>query len=99
MNGMVSKLQSIGMLIALVSAIGGGFYTWGTFNQRLDVMEKSVIKIEKKKFTVNETVDLTEVNKSIEGLKADIKINSAAISYLEAMINELKVKAGNPLLN
>jgi hypothetical protein len=99
MNGMVSKLQSIGMLIALVSAIGGGFYTWGTFNQRLDVMEKSVIKIEKKKFTVNETVDLTEVNKSIEGLKADIKINSAAISYLEAMINELKVKSGNPLLN
>ena len=99
MNGMVSKLQSIGMLIALVSAIGGGFYTWGTFNQRLDVMEKSVIKIEKKKFTVNQTVDLTEVNKSIEGLKADIKINSAAISYLEAMINELKVKAGNPLLN
>jgi len=96
---MVSKLQSIGMLIALVSAIGGGFYTWGTFNQRLDVMEKSVIKIEKKKFTVNQTVDLTEVNKSIEGLKADIKINSAAISYLEAMINELKVKAGNPLLN
>lgn len=99
MNGMVSKLQSIGMLIALVSAIGGGFYTWGTFNQRLDVMENSVIKIEKKKFTVNQTVDLTEVNKSIEGLKADIKINSAAISYLEAMINELKVKAGNPLLN
>jgi len=96
---MVSKLQSIGMLIALVSAIGGGFYTWGTFNQRLDVMEKSVIKIEKKKFTVNETVDLTEVNKSIEGLKADIKIDSAAISYLEAMINELKVKSGNPLLN
>ena len=89
MNGMVSKLQSIGMLIALVSAIGGGFYTWGTFNQRLDVMEKNVIKIEKKKFTVNETVDLTEVNKSIEGLKADIKINSAAISYLEAMILSL----------
>jgi len=99
MNGMVSKLQSIGMLIALVSAIGGGFYTWGTFNQRLDVMEKSVIKIEKKKFTVNQTVDLTEVNKSIESLKADIRINSAAIDYLEAMINEVKVKAGNPLLN
>ena len=98
MNGMVSKLQSIGMLIALVSAIGGGFYTWGTFNQRLDVMEKSVIKIEKKKFTVNQTVDLTEVNKSIEGLKADIKINTAALNYLESMINELKVAQGNPLL-
>lgn len=92
MNGMVSKLQTIGMLIALVSAIGGGFYTWGTFNQRLDV-------IEQKKFTVNQTVDLTEVNKSIEGLKADIKINTAAINYLESMINELKVAQGNPLLN
>ena len=91
MNGMVSKLQTIGMLIALVSAIGGGFYTWGTFNQRLDV-------IEQKKFTVNQTVDLTEVNKSIEGLKADIKINTAAINYLESMINELKVAQGNPLL-
>ncbi len=96
---MIEKLQKVGLLITLICTIGGGFYTWGTFNQRLDVMEKSVIKIEKKKFTVNQTVDLTEVNKSIEGLKADIKINSAAISYLEAMINELKVKAGNPLLN
>ena len=91
MNGMVSKLQTIGMLIALVSAIGGGFYTWGTFNQRLDV-------IEQKKFTVNQTVDLTEINKSIEGLKADIKINTAALNYLESMINELKVAQGNPLL-
>jgi len=91
MNGMISKLKTIGMLIALVSAIGGGFYTWGTFNQRLDV-------IEQKKFTVNQTVDLTEVNKSIEGLKADIKINTAALNYLESMINELKVAQGNPLL-
>ena len=91
MNGMISKLQTIGMLLALVSAIGGGFYTWGTFNQRLDV-------IENKKFTVNQTVDLTEVNKSIEGLKADIKINTAALNYLESMINELKVAQGNPLL-
>ena len=55
--------------------------------------------IENKKFTVNQTVDLTEVNKSIEGLKADIKINTAAINYLESMINELKVAQGNPLLN
>ena len=89
---MIEKLQKVGLLITLICTIGGGFYTWGTFNQRLDA-------IENKKFTVNQTVDLTEVNKSIEGLKADIKINSAAISYLEAMINELKVKSGNPLLN
>jgi|TARA_R110001599_G_scaffold100584_1_gene257788 hypothetical protein len=89
---MIEKLQKIGLLITLVSVIGGGFYTWGTFNQRLDA-------IEKKKFTVNQTVDLTGVNKSIEGLKADIKINGAALDYLEAKLEELKVKLNNPLLN
>ena len=88
---MIEKLQKIGLLITLVSVIGGGFYTWGTFNQRLDA-------IEKKKFTVNQTVDLTEVNKTIEGLKADIKINGAALDYLEAKLEELKVKLNNPLL-
>ena len=89
---MIEKLQKVGLLITLVCTIGGGFYTWGTFNQRLDA-------IEKKKFTVNKTVDLTEVNKSIEALKADIKINGAALDYLEAKLNELKVSQGNPLLN
>ena len=88
---MIEKLQKVGLLITLICTIGGGFYTWGTFNQRLDA-------IENKKFTVNQTVDLTEINKSIEGLKADIKINTAALNYLESMINELKVAQGNPLL-
>ena len=89
---MIEKLQKVGLLITLICTIGGGFYTWGTFNQRLDA-------IENKKFTVNQTVDLTGVNKSIEGLKADIKINGAALDYLEAKLEELKVKLNNPLLN
>ena len=89
---MIEKLQKVGLLITLVCTIGGGFYTWGTFNQRLDA-------IEKKKFTVNKTVDLTKVYTSIESLKADIKINGAALDYLESMINEIKVSQGNPLLN
>jgi|TARA_B110000211_G_C13590253_1_gene340120 hypothetical protein len=88
---MIEKLQKVGLLITLICTIGGGFYTWGTFNQRLDA-------IENKKFTVNQTVDLTEVNKSIEGLKADIKINGAALDYLEAKLEELKTKLNNPLL-
>ena len=92
MQGMVSKLQNIGMLIALVSAIGGGFYTWGTFNQRLDV-------IEDKEFVVNQEVDLTEVYKAIEELRGDIKINGAALDYLEARLNEFKTEQSNPLLN
>ena len=88
---MIEKLQKVGLLITLIGTIGGGFYTWGTCNQRLDA-------IENKKFTVNQTVDLTEVNKSIEGLKADIKINGAALDYLEAKLEELKTQLNNPLL-
>tara|TARA_R110000824_G_scaffold130054_6_gene291725 strand:+ start:175 stop:591 length:417 start_codon:yes stop_codon:yes gene_type:complete len=138
MQGTISKLQTIGMLITLLSVIGGGFYTWGTFNQRLDV-------IEKKKFVVNQTVDLSEINKEIkelhnkinersnllsteqdedydeldeiisnntndinikieniikdiEGIKADIKINSKAIEYLDLKIEEFKISTSNPLL-
>lgn len=105
----VSKLQTVGMLIALVSAIGGGFYTWGTFNQRLDV-------IEQKEFVVNETADFTVVYEKIDDLKKDIfeenkdlrealseldgvvTVNKAGIDYLEAVINEMKAAQGNPLL-
>ncbi len=105
----VSKLQTVGMLIALVSAIGGGFYTWGTFNQRLDI-------IEQKEFVVNETADFTVVYEKIDDLKKDIfeenkdlrealseldgvvTVNKAGIDYLEAVINEMKAAQGNPLL-
>jgi nitrate/TMAO reductase-like tetraheme cytochrome c subunit len=94
MQGTISKLQTIGMLITLLSVIGGGFYTWGTFNQRLDV-------IEKKKFVVNQKVDLTDVNNKIDGLNQDIniKINSKATEYLDSRIEELKISMSNPLLN
>lgn len=105
----VSKLQTVGMLIALVSAIGGGFYTWGTFNQRLDV-------IEQKEFVVNETADFTVVYEKIDDLKKDIfeenkdlrealseldgvvTVNKAGIDFFEAVINEMKAAQGNPLL-
>ena len=89
---MIEKLQKVGLLITLVCTIGGGFYTWGTFNQRLDV-------IEDKEFVVNQEVDLTEVYKAIEELRGDIKINGAALDYLEARLNEFKTEQSNPLLN
>ena len=80
---MIEKLQKVGLLITLVCTIGGGFYTWGTFNQRLDV-------IEDKKFVINQEVDLTEVYRIIEELRGDVKINQAALDYFEARLNEFK---------
>ena len=105
----IEKLSTYAALIGVIGAIGGGFYTWGQFNLRLD-------QIENKEFVVNETVDLSGVNDKIEKLKDDVlienrdlrdalsdlegivKINEAGIEFLEAMIEEMKAAQDNPLL-
>ena len=48
---------------------------------------------------VNETVDLSGIIKELEAIKGDIKINDAAIKFLDAKIEELKAEQDNPLLN
>ena len=95
---MLNKLTSIAALLGVIGAIGGGFMAWGEFNNR-------IAQLEDKEFIVNETVDLSGINqkiedviKAIEGVKADVKINDAAIKFLDAKIEELKAEMSNPLL-
>ncbi len=102
----ISKLQTVGMLIALVSAIGGGFYTWGTFNQRLDVIEKKKVqsidlteihdRIAESKDGLSEELEVLQTD--LQAMKALIKINEAAIAYMEAKLNEIKEEQSNPIL-
>ena len=61
----VEKLSTYAALIGVVGAIGVGFYTWGQFNLRLD-------QIEKKKFVVNQTVDLAPIEDKISTLKVEL---------------------------
>ena len=61
----VEKLSTYAALIGVIGAIGGGFYTWGQFNTRLDV-------IENKKFVVNQTVDLDPINEKISILEVEL---------------------------
>ena len=61
----IEKLSTYAALIGVIGAIGGGFYTWGQFNTRLDT-------IEKKKFVVNQTVDLAPINDKISTLEVDL---------------------------
>ena len=88
---MFSKLSSYAALLGVIGAIGGGFMAWGEFTNR-------IAQLEDKEFIVNETVDLSGIIKELEGLKADIKINDAAIKFLDAKIEELKASLDNPLL-
>ena len=60
----VEKLSTYAALIGVIGAIGGGFYTWGQFNLRLD-------QIENKEFIVNETVDLSGIEEKISVLKVE----------------------------
>ena len=91
MQGIFNKLASYGALLGVIGGIGAGFAAWGEFNNR-------IAQLEDKEFIVNETVDLSGIIKEIEGLKADIKINDAAIKFLDAKIEELKAEMSNPLL-
>ena len=61
----IEKLSTYAALIGVIGAIGGGFYTWGQFNTRLDT-------IEKKKFVVNQTVDLDPINEKIATLEVEL---------------------------
>ena len=89
---MFSKLSSYAALLGVIGAIGGGFMAWGECNNR-------IAQLENKEFVVNETVDLSGIIKELEAIKGDIKINDAAIKFLDAKIEELKAEQDNPLLN
>ena len=88
---MFSKLSSYAALLGVIGAIGGGFMAWGEFNNRIAQLENKV-------FIVNETVDLSGIIKELEEIKADVKINDAAIKFIDAKIEELKAEFDNPLL-
>jgi len=99
MQGIFNKLASYAALVGVIGAIGGGFAAFGEFNNR-------IAQLENKEFIVNETVDLSSTNekietiiKALEAVKADAKINEAAIEFLDAKIEELKAMQSNPLLN
>ena len=91
MQEMFSKLSSYAALLDVIGAIGGGFMSWGEFNNR-------IAQLENKEFIVNETVDLSGIIKELEEIKADVKINDAAIKFIDAKIEELKAEFDNPLL-
>ena len=59
MKNILPKLQQDITIIGVITAIGGGFYTWGQFNLRLD-------NIEKRKF---KTVDIAPLETKVDGIE------------------------------
>ena len=59
MKNLLPKLQQYITIVGVITAIGGGFYTWGQFNLRLDNIEKKKIK----------TVNIAPLETKVEGLE------------------------------
>ena len=59
MKNLLPKLQQYITIVGVITAIGGGFYTWGQFNLRLDNIEKKKIK----------TVNIAPLETRVEGLE------------------------------
>ena len=53
----IEKLSTYAALIGVIGAIGGGFYTWGQFNTRLDAIEATP------------AVDVGAINKKINSIE------------------------------
>ena len=56
----IEKLSTYAALIGVIGAIGGGFYTWGQFNTRLDAIESTP------------AVDVSAINKKINQNKIEL---------------------------
>ena len=56
----IEKLSTYAALIGVIGAIGGGFYTWGQFNTRLDAIESTP------------AVDVNGINKKINQNKIEL---------------------------
>ena len=59
MKNLLPKLQQYITIVGVITAIGGGFYTWVQFNLRLDNIEKKKIK----------TVNIAPLETKVEGLE------------------------------
>ena len=59
MKNLLPKLQQYITIVGVITAIGGGFYTWGQFNLRLDNIEKKKIK----------TVNIAPLETKVEGIE------------------------------
>ena len=111
-NGIVDKLSTYAALIGVIATIGGGFYAWGEFNTRLSAIEGSSIDISGITTNTaeiaksNERISLLEKSESeapdVSGIKkneTNIAVAQKEIEVLKLQIQELKLKAQNPLAN
>ena len=108
MKNLKDQLAGIAALIAAIVAIGGGFVKYGEITTKLEALEgasKSIdmsflseIKVLEEKVSALENVDTSHEHPVDHG-HTKILVNEKEIELLKVQIEEIKVKASNPLAN
>jgi hypothetical protein len=88
MKNIIGKLQQYITIIGVITAIGGGFYTWGQFNLRLDNIEKKKIK----------SVNIAPLQESIATLTTKVDSLEKRVDRTENRVDNVG-NNDNPLAN
>ena len=97
----MDKLSTYAALLGVIGAIGGGFYTWGQFNSRLDAIEAtppvnlSPLKEKDKELEAKIDDALLYANEYKVDLivrinKVDDKITTVDLTYVYKEIGKIK---------
>ena len=84
----MEKLSTYAALIGVIGAIGGGFYTWGQFNLRLDQIEAKTKK----------SVNLNPVKESVATLTTRVDNLENRMDRTENIVDKVG-NNDNPLAN
>ena len=96
------QLAGVAALIAAIVAIGGGFVKYGEVMTKLDVIES--------RNTVDYSAQISVLEEKVAKLSDELNgatnhghtkmlVNEKEIDLLQVQIEEIKVKASNPLAN
>ena len=93
MDKIKNQLAGVAALLGVIAAIGGGFVKYGEVMTKLDSIE-----------TVDYSAQIAVLEEKVNALSGDhshtkILVNEKEIELLKVQIEEIKVKASNPLAN
>ena len=88
MKNILPKLQQYITIVGVITAIGGGFYTWGQCNLRLDNIEKKKIK----------SVNIVPLQESIATLTTKVDSLEKRLDRTENRVDSVG-NNDNPLAN
>ena len=94
------QLAGIAALIAAIVAIGGGFVKYGEVMTKIDVLENA-----SKSIDIDYSADIAVLEEKVSALESvdtkhghtKILVNEKQIELLQVQIDEIKIRAKNPL--